>query len=174
MATVARETAVSAAREAAWDRIGELAERARRDRDGALRALAELFRSGRPPEGIDGTVEGRFVAFAVHPVFDRAVAAGARVWMPWDGKRFDAASGRGVNLLLGGRMAAFDFRSGPDRGVLAPGLGVLVLDYSAARPLPIPWIRDELVEVGPRVYLGQMLWRRRGGHRLAAYFALRT
>lgn len=189
---------VDAARAEAW---GWLAAARRgiagRDRRRALAELAALFRAGSPPRALDGQVEGMIVGLALHPAIDRAAAAVAAARLPWAGKRFDAASASGTNLLRrsarlparaiwpryrlredGDLLAGFDFRTRVERGALDRDLEVLVLDYGAVGDNPaltVKPIRDELVEVVPGVHLGRMLWRRRGRrHSLVGYFALRA
>ncbi|MDX6697366.1 MAG: hypothetical protein QOE65_763 [Solirubrobacteraceae bacterium] len=168
MATVAPPvTSVDAG--GAWGRLAELQERALHDRAGALDELARTFDAGRVPAGLDGETQGRFVAFCVRPGLDRALARLARVWLPWSGKRFDAAAARGENLLLGGRIAGFGFRTRVESGVL-------MIDYAAVRsnPRALRQVRDELVEIAPGVHLGQALWTGRGGPARLAYWALRS
>ena len=186
-----------AAREEAWAWIGELGREAARDRAGAAAKLNELFRLGTPPAGIDGQTEGILVA----PLIAKPVDAAARVltkgWMPWLGKRFDAAASRGDNVLTrsarlpskllwprysmgqaGTDLAAFDFETGVEPGKADPDVDVLKIDYSrvARNPrLTIKPVRDELVEIVPGANLGKILWHRRpGSYRLIGYFALRS
>jgi hypothetical protein len=192
------DAAPEAAAEEAWAWIAELGRRARRDRDGALAELGELFRAGTPARGIDGPTEGALVTFTMQPAFDTAVAALTTAWLPWAGKRFDAQAQRGDNLLLrsarlparllwplysardaGERLAAFDFETRVEPGALDPDRDVLVIDYAPVESNPgliIKSIRDELVQVVPGANLGKMLWRRGDGerHSLLAYFALRS
>ena len=179
-----------------WNDILETGRAIQTDRETALARLAELFRAGTPPTGLDGPTSGALVGFVVHPTFDRAVAGLASRWLPWAGKRFDAAASCGDNLLLrsarwpskllwptypmrhaGERLAAFDFETRVERGALDPETDVLVIDYAPVDSNPrlvIKQIRDELVEVAPGTHLGKMLWRRGDGrHTLLAYFALR-
>jgi hypothetical protein len=179
-----------------WDQILETGRAIQTDREAALARLGELFRSDTPPAGLDGATEGALVGFVIHPAFDRAAAALASRWLPWAGKRFDAAASGGDNLLrrsarwpskllwptypmrdAGERLAAFDFQTRVERGALDTDTDVLVIDYEPVESNPrliIRQIRDELVEVAPGVHLGKMLWRHRDGrHTLLAYFALR-
>ena len=179
-----------------WNDILETGHAIQTDREAVLGRLAERFRAGTPPAELDGATEGALVGFVIHPAFDRAVAALSSRWLPWPGKRFDAAASGGDNLLLrsarrpskllwpsyrmgdaGDRLAAFDFRTRVERGALDPETDVLVIDYEPVESNPrlvIRQIRDELVEVAPGTHLGKMLWRRRDGlHSLLAYFALR-
>jgi hypothetical protein len=194
--TTATPAPASAALEM-WSRFLEAGRRIQTDRDAALAELAELFRSGTPPRNLDGPMEGALVGFTFHPAFDRFAAALTSRWLPWAGKRFDAAGARGDNLLqrsarwpskllwpryglraAGDRLAGFDFETRIEPGALDPDRDVLVIDYARVDSNPslaIKRIRDELVEVAPGTHLGKMLWRHGGGerHSLLAYFALR-
>ena len=187
-----------AARDAAWAWIVEAGHRFHDDRAGAGAELAELFRAGTPPREIDGPTRGALVTLTVHPTLDRMSAALATLWLPWTGKRFDAAAARGENLLRrsarwparlmwpGYRMretaeglAAFEFETRVEPGRLDPDVDVLVIDYDPVASNPrfiIARIRDELVEIVPGANLGKILWRRRAGDRYAllGYFALET
>jgi hypothetical protein len=188
----------AAARDEAWAWIAELGRRARRDRDGALNELGELFRAGTPATGIDGPTEGSLVTFTMQPALDTGIAALTTAWLPWAGKRFDAAAQTGDNLLLrsarlpskllwplyatrdaGEHLAAFDFETRVEPGALDPDREVLVIDYAPVDSNPalvIKSIRDELVGIVPGANLGKMLWRHGDGgrHSLLAYFALRS
>jgi hypothetical protein len=197
-----REAAVGSPEEAqaaTWAWIGEAGGRLRGEgRDAALAELEELFAAGRPSRGIDGATEGSLVGFVAQPAFDRAMGAITKLWLPWVGKRFDAAGESGENLLLrsarlparllwplypvrpeGERAVAFSFSTRVEPGKLDPGTDVLVIDYAEVEDNPrliIKSIRDELVEVVPGAHLGKMLWRHGDGerHSLLAYFALRS
>ena len=186
-----------AARDQAWAWFEQLGREARRDRSGAAARLNELFRLGVPPAGIDGRTEGIFVTPLIAPRVDAIVRAVSSAWMPWLGKRFDAAAGRGDNVLRSsarlpskllwplysmgdadGDAAAFEFETGIEPGRVDPDRQVLKIDYSAIERNPrltIRPIRDELVEIVPGANLGKILLRSRGGgHRLIGYFALRS
>ena len=186
-----------AARDQAWAWFEQLGREARRDRPRAAAKLNELFRLGGPPAHIDGRTEGIFVTPLIAPRVDAVVRAASSAWMPWLGKRFDAAAGRGENLLRSsarlpskllwplysmrdadGDAAAFEFETGIEPGKVDPDREVMKLDYSAVERNPrltIRPIRDELVEIVPGANLGKILLRSRGGrHRLVGYFALRS
>jgi hypothetical protein len=117
--------------------------------------------------------------------------------MPWLGKRFDAAAGRGDNVLtqsarwpaklfwplyrtrpLGGDRSAFDFETRVEASEDDPAVEVLVIDYVVVDSNPgflIKRIRDELVEIVPGANLGKVLWRHGdGSYALIGYFALRS
>lgn len=192
------EASPAAAREEGWAWIAELGRRARRDRAGALAELGELFRAGTPASGIDGPTEGTLVTFTIQPALDAGIAALTAAWLPWAGKRFDAAARTGDNLLTRGarwpakllwpaytardageHLAAFEFETRVEPGAVDPDREVLVIDYApvASNPrLAIKSIRDELVQVVPGANLGKMLWRHGDGerHSLLAYFALKS
>jgi len=174
----------------------ELGHRQRRDRSAALAELAELFRAGQPPTGIDGRTDGLVVGSTIHPLVDRLVAAATTLWMPWVGKQFEAATASGSNTLTGGarwpskvvwpryhmrggpeRVSAFDFQTRVEPSAVDEDHKVLVIDYASVWENPrlgISSIRDELVEIVPGAHLGTMLLRRGGRYQLAAYFALRS
>ena len=187
----------AAARDQTWAWFEELGREARSDRAGASAKLNDLFRLGVPPANIDGRTEGIFVTPLIAPPVDAFVRAVTSAWMPWLGKRFDAAAGRGDNVLLSsarlpskllwplysmgdaeGDRAAFDFETGVEPGKVDPDRQVLKIDYSVVDSNPrftIKPIRDELVEIVRGANLGKILWRSRGGdHRLIGYFALKS
>jgi hypothetical protein len=195
-----RELAESApveARDRAWSWFEELGAEVRRDREAGGAALGELFALGVPPEGIDGRTEGILVAPLIASPVDRVLNLLTSAWMPWLGKRFDATSGRGDNVLrpsarlpaklfwplyatrqIGGDRSAFDFETRVEPSEDDPATEVLVIDYSVVQSNPrflIKSIRDELVQIVPGANLGKILWRKGdGSHTLIGYFALRT
>jgi len=195
-----REQATSApleARDAAWGWFQQLGEEVGRDRDQGSAALAELFALGTPPAGIDGRTEGILVAPLITGSVDRAMRGLAGAWMPWMGKRFDAAGNRGDNVLrqsarwpvklfwplyatreLGDDRTAFDFETRVETSEDDSSVDVLVIDYVVMDSNPrfvIKRIRDELVEIVPGANLGKVLWRHGdGSYALIGYFALRS
>jgi hypothetical protein len=166
--------------------------------------LQRLFRSGRYPSAApDGRTRGTFIGLTLGGPFDRVVGALAGLWMPWLGKRFDAASATGDNLLglgparvarlaarvaarLGWAMAvdpdgtarAFPFVTSRGPGMTDPEVEVLRIVYSypgAPSPELVRRVLDEVVEIEPGLLLGKAHLRVAGGRwRLAGYFALRT
>src|SRR5688500_2082374 len=190
-------TDVEEAARQAWGWIEELGERAGEDREGAEAELDELFALGRAPKGLDGATEGILVAPLIQPVVDKVARAITGMWMPWQGKRFDAAAGRGDNRLTGqtrwvakllwplygtkegpdGERLAFDFETRIEPGELDPDTEVLVIDYAPVDDNPgliIKSIRDELVEIVPRANLGKILYRKAAVHFNIGFFALRS
>jgi hypothetical protein len=189
------ETDPEAARDLCWALFKELGARAPLHAEAAAE-LDELFHLGTPPERIDGQTEGILVGFVWRRPVNVALRAITGGWMPWLGKRFDAANSRGDNVLLtsarwpskllwplyrtrpaeGGR-AAFDFETAVEPSKDDPSMEALKIDYHDVVENPrllIRSIRDELVEIVPGAYLGKMLWRHDAErHTLLAYFALR-
>ena len=183
------------ARDLCWALLRELGARAPLHADAAA-GLDELFHLGTPPERIDGQTEGILVGFVWRRPVNVALRAVTGAWMPWLGKRFNAAESRGDNVLLtsarwpskllwplyqsrpaeGGR-AAFDFETAVEPSKDDPSMDALKIDYHDVAENPrllIRSIRDELVEIVPGAYLGKMLWRHDDErHTLLAYFALR-
>jgi hypothetical protein len=192
------ETDPHAARDEAWEWIGELGRKAVSDRSTALAELQEMFVCGEPAEGIDGQTEGELVTWMMHPVADKAFGAITNAWMPWLGKKFYADEKRGENTLTKSARfpskllwplystddsplgrTAFDFTTYVEAGKLDPSIDVLVIDYESVDTNPrllIRQIRDELVQIVPGANLGKMLVNVPRRHELfpACYFALKS
>lgn len=112
----------AAAARAAWHWLDELSDLAGSDRDAAEQSLNTLFASGTPPKSIDGPTEGILVAPLVQPIVDKLLQAITSIWMPWQGKSFDADSDSGQNRLAGtarsarqAAVAAVRHQGGPGR-----------------------------------------------------------
>jgi hypothetical protein len=184
------------ARRHAWDQIRLAGTRATGPARGeAHESLNRMFRLGGPPEPeLDGPYRGMLVAPPALKGADPLLRAATRAWMPWVGKRFDAKTARGDNLLLRSarvparliwpayrleeadsrHLSGFRFRTWTGPGEIDPGVDVLKIDYDSAdnpRPL-VRDILDELVQVVPGVYLGKVLLRRGGRPRPIGWFAL--
>jgi hypothetical protein len=165
----------------AWRWIGDLKQRAARDRSTAERELNDLFRSGELPVGLTGPTEGILVTTTTNPLLDPVVRMITALWMPWQGKRFDAEDESGSNRMAASAALpakllwpsysmkkadeghlAFDFKTYEDAGKDDPDVRVLVIDYSSVEANPrliIRRIRDELVEVVPGTYQGKILFQ---------------
>jgi hypothetical protein len=163
------------------------------DRAGALAELEAVFAAGSAPGRLDGRYRGRYVTATVRRGVDPALDGLARLWLPWKGKVFDAASAGGRNLFTAaggaavrlwfrnhrteqdahGNVLAFPFRTATGTSVLVPGLAVLKLDYDLPDnpDRPVRKVLDELVQVGEGLYLGQALVRRGGRFERAAWFS---
>ncbi len=196
---VLAETDPDLARRQSWNQIRLAGTRASRHRAEAHDSLNRIFRLGTVPEPM---LDGRFDGFAITPTTfasaDPVLRALASFWMPWLGKRFDAETQTGDNMMLpsarlpskllwpsyrfqcmgDGRYAAFRFRTYSGAGALDSRRWVLKIDYDWDEnpSLLIRDILDELVQVVPDVYLGKALLRRGGplssSWRLVGYFAL--
>lgn len=205
------QTAARDGRGAVAERVSELRKRAKKDPEaareetwrwfgdlGRSRAedeLNQIFSLGKAPRGLDGRTDGILVVPLIQGVLDRGLWLITRAWMPWSGKRFDAARNRGDNILAGsarwpakliwprygtkgieGGRAAFDFETRVERGKHDPETEVLVIDYASVSDNPdllIRKIRDELVEVAAGAHLGKILYRSGEEYRNLGFFALR-
>jgi hypothetical protein len=107
-------------------------------------SLEALFELGGVPRRLEGAADGMLVTTLLNPLVERA---------------------------------AFQFVSGPEPGKVRPRIPVLAIDYRPITTNPriiIRQIRDELVEVVPKTYLGRILFRvPRGPFINVGYFALR-
>jgi hypothetical protein len=176
-----------------WNQLRLAAMRGGRRRGEVLDSLNRIFRLGTVPgPPYDGLVVTTRTFALTDPLFRVLVS----IWMPWVGKRFDAETMSGDNLMLPsaralaklvwpsyqfqnigeGRYAAFRFRSYAGTGTIDRDRQVLKIDYDSAEnpDFLIRDILDELVEIVPKVYLGKVLVRFSEHIRwLGAYFALR-
>lgn len=82
----------------------------------------------------------------------------------WQGKTFDAQRGRLVNRITPFRINAIaaEVYTGASR---RDGKDCIVLDYSKTSTIA-SWIRDEIRNVAPNLYLGYAFW---GARRLIAF-----
>jgi hypothetical protein len=180
----------------AWNQIRLAGMRGGRHRSEVLDSLNRIFRLGTVPEPpLDGPYDGLVVTTRTFALTDPLFRVLVSLWMPWAGKRFDAETMSGDNLMLPsarapaklvwpsyqfqdigeGRYAAFRFRSYAGTGTIDRDRQVLKIDYDSAEnpDFLIRDILDELVEIVPRVYLGKVLVRFSEHIRwLGAYFAL--
>jgi hypothetical protein len=179
--------------EGAWQAIQGLKARSAPCPGQTAADLDHIFRAGSTPSEMNGRCEGMLV-MTTQGLLDRPSRRLASLWMPWLGKRFDRAAGVGDNLFTGGAagaarfiwpgyafrplepglFSAFDFRTYTAPGLKDPDRVVLKIDYDLElNPgFLIRNILDELVEVGPRTYLGKVHMRRRGDWKMMGYFAL--
>jgi len=183
----------------AWSQIRLAGMRAGQRRSEALDSLNRIFRLATVPESSpDGPYDGLVVTTTTFAATDLLFRALLSLWMPWLGKRFDARTAYGDNMMLPsarvpakfvwpsyrfqdmgeGRYAAFRFRSYAGAGTLDHDRRVLKIDYDSDEnpTFLIRDILDELVQVVPNIYLGKVLLRygkpSRQSWRLVAYFAL--
>ncbi|WP_278312612.1 hypothetical protein [Lolliginicoccus levis] len=179
----------------AWAWLKELRDSELREYDQAVTTLESLFRASAPPRKLEGQTEGLLVMTTTMPILDRTVTAVTDLWMPWEGKRFNA-EGTGANRIASrasmplrllwplysmtqtedGKLA-FDFTTHVEASRDKDGgeQDVLVIDYKSVETNPrllIRSVRDELVELVPGVYLGKILFRVSGRYHKIGYFAL--
>jgi hypothetical protein len=163
------------------------------------RSVTELegaFARGVPPDPVlDGRYDGALLHLTLGPGADVLLEGLLRLWLPWLGKRFDAASASGENVFdmsayrAGERLTpaayrawwpedvssyrALRFTTSAGAGRLDPGLEVVRIDYDLPENPPLLGrIVDELVAVQPGVYLGQAILRRGSSGRRLAWFTL--
>lgn len=188
------------AQDAAWAWFTRLGQLTAVDRVKGEEQLDRLFAQGAAPAPIDGTAEGMMIAYLFGGPYDFAMRKIGALWMPWLGKRFDAAGSRGENRItdefryvtravwpryatrrVEGERRGFEFETRIERGAVEPAVSVLVIDYQRAPRNPrriVPSIRDELVQIVPGTFMGRALWRRGGGgggeYKNMGFFALRN
>jgi hypothetical protein len=97
------ESDLDLAQHQTWNQFRLAGMRAGRRRDEVHDSLNRIFRLGTLPEpGLDG----RFAGFAITPttfaVSDPVLRMLSSLWMPWLGKRFDAETATGDNIMLPG------------------------------------------------------------------------
>jgi hypothetical protein len=128
--------------------------------------LDELF--GTSGAGEVPTARGRgTVLFMPGTPVAGGVARLARL-LAWQGKIFDA-DGHGLrNLISPFSVPSIRAAVYPERSWL-DDRGCIVLDYSRTSTVA-HWIRDEIREVAPGLYLGQVFWGRRRILRFALAF----
>ncbi len=184
----------------AWKWLDRLGAQSKSNRTQNLQLLNQLFVAGDVPKNLDGPTEGKLVTWAANPGLDKALSSFTSIWLPWVGKKFDAANNSGVNVmtrevwLLGrliwpsysfGKSAkntiGFEFTTRVEPAIINSDNEVLVIDYQTVPRNPrliIRSVRDELVALLDGVYLGRMLLQTKANseqsYRLVNYFALRS
>lgn len=116
--------------------------------------LDELFRSspaGNIPQG-----EGKGTAIIAPGTELSEIAAKFIHLFAWQGKVFDPASGTLRNKILPVGLQAIIAKVYKDKSWF-DGKECIVLDYSQTS-LIAHWIRDEIREVAPGLYLGVVYW----------------
>jgi hypothetical protein len=180
------------------EQITNIANNIGKERDKSIATINALFKLGHAPDvAIDGPCRGQLLSSTLFGPLDTFGRSLARLYLPWKGKKFDAASASGCNIftrsapVIGrliwpsysawkryrpGKFTAFKFNTYTGQGVQDPEVSTLKLDYdNPTNPrLLIRSVLDELVQISGNYYLGKaMLWRPNGRYRLAAFFALR-
>ncbi len=179
------------------ERIREAQYLMKQNNSRGIAVLDDLFRSGDPPSPpLDGAYAGELIASCLGSPMSQVANTLAERWMPWLGKEFDEARGRGDNIFDSGSLPlfrvllpgyhgfsrinsssyrAFAFRTWIGMGRADPDRPVLKIDYdvSGNPRLSIRRILDELVQVDQGLYLGKAhvkwWW---GAWQVIAYFML--
>ena len=182
-------------REAAARQVRFAHARLERDRQAALEILGRLFSLGAVPRP-DGRYKGEIIAVSTGLLSDPFFEWLTRLYLPWLGKTFDAANGRGDNIFLDnawskatshlgwpayrrasdeppGTVRVFPFRTYAGPAIDEPDVTVLKIDYSdAPNPLPVRRVVDEIVELPGGYILGKAHMRGLCEFRRVAFFSL--
>jgi hypothetical protein len=170
---------------------------AKRDRTKLRAALDDLFRAGKPPtHPLGGRYSGSLVLVDIAPGLTHLVETIASLWLPWQGKTFDALRTSGDNIFTRDSLPlawlfnplyrgitedgpnmyrAFTFITYVAPGLFDPDRQVFKIDYDLPDnpPLTIRRVLDEIVQLKDGVYLGKAhikwWW---GRWQTVAYFAL--
>ncbi|MBS9375164.1 hypothetical protein [Rhodococcus sp. B50] len=189
------EHSPAVARKETWELLERLAREDRRPE------IATLWAQGRPPEVMDGALEGLIMGSMWGTPETKLGSLLIKIHPTWLGKTFDMSSGTGFNRLVrfsqpiflviaaGYRsfrsdrrvIEGFHFRHSLQTAAIAPHIRVRALDYGvpefgnpSVRTFPIARTRDEVVELVPGVYLGRaLLTHSNGTIAPIAHFALR-
>ena len=119
--------------------------------------LDELFTKSSPGEIPNGEASGTAIiapGTTISPGIARLISLFA-----WQGKIFDARKGVLRNKILPFGLSAVIAKVYKSESWL-DGKECIVLDY-ADTSLVARWIRDEIREIGPGMYLGKVYWGRR-------------
>jgi hypothetical protein len=116
--------------------------------------LDALFTSSPPGEIPDGEAKGTAI-IAPGTSFSDEIAAFINLFA-WQGKTFDAQRGRLTNRILPFGLSAIIAKVYKAPSWL-DGKECIVLDYSETS-LVAHWIRDEIRQIEPGLYLGKVYW----------------
>jgi hypothetical protein len=119
--------------------------------------LDDLFKSSPAGPIPDGTAEGTAI-IAPGTVFSSDIAKIVNVFA-WQGKTFDGAHGvlRNRILPMGLNAIVAEVYKGPS---WLDQKECIVLDYSKTS-LVAQWIRDEIRQIAPKMYLGKVYWEKK-------------
>jgi hypothetical protein len=119
--------------------------------------LDELFRRSPPGEIPDGEANGQVLVGLENETLSDTAAKVAHL-VAWQGKVFDREKGELVN-----KVGPFGVKTIRAKVYKEPswfdGKETIVLDYSDTSVVA-QWIRDEIREVAPRLYLGIVFWEK--------------
>jgi hypothetical protein len=116
--------------------------------------LDDLFRNSLPGEIPNGEADGTAI-IAPGTTYTEDIAQFIQHFA-WKGKTFDAAKGVLTNRILPLGLNAIIARVYKAPSWL-DGKECIVLDYSETS-LVAHWIRDEIRQIAPRMYLGKVYW----------------
>jgi hypothetical protein len=119
--------------------------------------LDELFKKSLAGEIPDGEGEGTAIV-APGTSYTEAVAKFVSLFA-WQGKVFDAKKGVLKNKILPLGFNAIIARVYKDQSWL-DGKECIVLDYSDTS-IVAQWIRDEIRQIEPKLYLGKVYWEKK-------------
>ena len=119
--------------------------------------LDDLFTKSDPGPIPDGPAEGTAIiapGTSYSPEIAKLVSLFA-----WQGKTFDGPHGvlRNRILPIGLNAIVAEVYKGPS---WLDGKECIVLDYSKTS-LVAQWIRDEIRQIGPKIYLGKVYWEKK-------------
>ena len=119
--------------------------------------LDALFRRSPPGEIPDGEADGTVLVAPGTRLSD--TAARLLHFVAWQGKVFDREKGELRNKILPVGIQAVRAKVYKEPSWL-DGKETIVLDYSKTSVVA-QWIRDEIREVAPKLYLGLVFWERK-------------
>jgi hypothetical protein len=119
--------------------------------------LDDLFTNSAPGDIPDGEAQGTAIV-APGTTYSENVATFVNHFA-WQGKTFDSKKGQLKNRILPFGLNAIIARiyKGPS---WLDGKECIVLDYSDTSVIA-QWIRDEIRQIGPGLYLGKVYWDRK-------------
>jgi len=165
------------------------------DRKAALDILSRLFRLGTPPAP-DGRYDGELVGLSTGLLSDPFFEWLTRLYLPWQGKTFDARTSTGDNVFsdnawskatgkLGwpeyrirsddppGTVRVFPFQTSIAPGIEDEDRQVLRISYGdSPNPLPVKRVVDEIVELPGGYILGKAHMRGLREFRRVCFFGL--
>ena len=116
--------------------------------------LDDLFKASQPGPIPDGPAEGTAI-IAPGTTYSAEIAKLVNLFA-WQGKTFDGPHG-----VLRNRISAFHLNAIVAEVYKGPswldGKECIVLDYSKTSTVA-QWIRDEIRQIGPKLYLGKVYW----------------
>jgi hypothetical protein len=169
------------------------------DQKAGMAALDNIYRRGIVPNPpLNGRYWGEFLTSNFHPVLDGWLDNLTKIWLPWQGKTFDANTNTGDNIFTNdglliskiiwpfydryvpdtrGRSLAFSFQTSVGKCLLEPDIEVLRLNFDLPEnpQFIIRDLVDQLVQIDDNLYLGKAVLKQpERGWFCAAYFTLKS